>query len=42
MQRRIRGFLAEYNRVHRTTVLLTSHYLADVEALCNRIPRSMT
>ena len=37
MQRRIRSFLAEYNRVHRTTVLLTSHYMADVEALCRRI-----
>ncbi len=37
MQRRIRAFLAEYNRVHGTTVLLTSHYMADVEALCSRI-----
>ena len=37
MQRRIRAFLAEYNRMHRTTVLLTSHYMADVEALCKRI-----
>ncbi len=37
MQRRIRSFLAEYNRLHRTTVLLTSHYMADVEALCSRI-----
>ena len=37
MQRRIRTFLAEYNRLHRTTVLLTSHYMADVEALCSRI-----
>ena len=30
-------FLAEYNRAHRTTVLLTSHYMADVQALCRRI-----
>ncbi|MDD9985071.1 MAG: ATP-binding cassette domain-containing protein [Spirochaetaceae bacterium] len=37
MQRRIRAFLAEYNRAHHTTVLLTSHYMADVEALCSRI-----
>ena len=37
MQRRIRAFLAEYNRVHHTTVLLTSHYMADVQALCSRI-----
>ena len=37
MQRRIRAFLAEYNRVHHTTVLLTSHYMADVQALCKRV-----
>ncbi len=37
MQRRIRAFLAEYNRAHHTTVLLTSHYMADVQALCKRV-----
>lgn len=37
MQRRIRGFVAEYNRRHGATVLLTSHYMADVEALCKRV-----
>ena len=37
MQRRIRSFLADYNRRRHTTVLLTSHYMADVEALCSRI-----
>ncbi len=37
MQRRIRGFIAEYNRRHGATVLLTSHYMADVEALCRRV-----
>ena len=37
MQRRIRAFLADHNRLHNTTVLLTSHYMADVEALCKRI-----
>ena len=37
MQRRIRTFLADHNRLHNTTVLLTSHYMADVEALCKRI-----
>jgi ABC-2 type transport system ATP-binding protein len=36
-QRRIRGFIAEYNRRHGATVLLTSHYMADVEALCRRV-----
>ncbi len=37
MQRRIRSFIAEYNRRHGATVLLTSHYMADVEALCKRV-----
>jgi ABC-2 type transport system ATP-binding protein len=37
MQRRIRVFLAEYNRRSDATVLLTSHYMADVEALCRRV-----
>jgi ABC-2 type transport system ATP-binding protein len=37
MQRRIRTFLAEYNRRAEATVLLTSHYMADVEALCRRV-----
>ena len=37
MQRRIRTFLAEYNQRHGATVLLTSHYMADVEALCKRV-----
>ena len=37
MQKRIRSFLAEYNRRHGATVLLTSHYMADVVALCKRV-----
>ncbi len=37
MQRRIRGFIADYNRRSGATVLLTSHYMADVEALCKRV-----
>ena len=37
MQKRIRTFVAEYNRRHDATVLLTSHYMADVEALCKRV-----
>jgi ABC-2 type transport system ATP-binding protein len=37
MQKRIREFIAEYNRRHDATVLLTSHYMADVEALCRRV-----
>jgi ABC-2 type transport system ATP-binding protein len=37
MQRRIRTFIAEYNHRYGATVLLTSHYMADVEALCKRV-----
>jgi ABC-2 type transport system ATP-binding protein len=37
MQKRIRSFLAEYNERHGATVLLTSHYMADVQALCKRV-----
>ncbi len=37
MQKRIRSFVAEYNRRYEATVLLTSHYMADVEALCRRV-----
>ena len=37
MQRRIGSFIAEYNKRYNATVLLTSHYMADVEALCKRV-----
>src|SRR5438093_4639331 len=37
MQKRIRHFVAEYNRRYGATVLLTSHYMADVQALCRRV-----
>jgi len=37
MQKRIRSFVAEYNRRFGATVLLTSHYMADVQALCRRV-----
>lgn len=36
-QVRIRAFLQEYNRRSGATILLTSHYMADVTALCERI-----
>jgi len=34
---RIREFLKEVNRIERTTVLLTTHDLSDIEELCSRI-----
>jgi len=37
MQERIRSFVREYNRRTGATVLLTSHYMADVTALCSRV-----
>jgi ABC-2 type transport system ATP-binding protein len=37
MQKRIRHFVASYNERYGATVLLTSHYMADVEALCKRV-----
>jgi ABC-2 type transport system ATP-binding protein len=37
MQSRLRRFLIEYNRQNEVTVLLTSHYMADVLALCPRV-----
>jgi len=36
-QARVRSFLAEYNRQSGATVLLTSHYMADITALCPRV-----
>ncbi|NRA68446.1 MAG: ATP-binding cassette domain-containing protein [Pseudobacteriovorax sp.] len=36
-QTKIREFLAEYRRETGTTIILTSHYMADVDALCDRI-----
>lgn len=36
-QANIRKCLREYNRDKKVTVLLTSHYMQDIEALCNRV-----
>ena len=37
MQSRIRRFVAEYNQRTGATILLTSHYMDDVVALCKRV-----
>jgi ABC-2 type transport system ATP-binding protein len=36
-QRKVRAFLRDYNRRHRVTILLTSHYMADIQELCGRV-----
>jgi len=37
MQVRIRDFIGAYNQRYGATIILTSHYMADVTALCDRI-----
>jgi ABC-2 type transport system ATP-binding protein len=37
MQKRLREFVAAYRQRHEATIMLTSHYMADVEALCERV-----
>ncbi|MDB6055963.1 MAG: transporter [Verrucomicrobiales bacterium] len=36
-QKTVREFLKEHNRIRKTTIVLTSHYMADIEELCNRV-----
>jgi len=36
-QKIVREFLRGYNQTHQTTILLTSHYMADIQALCRRV-----
>lgn len=35
-QKTVREFLRTYNRTSNTTILLTSHYMSDIEELCAR------
>lgn len=35
-QKAIREFIRYYNEKYRATVILTSHYMADIESLCRR------
>jgi ABC-2 type transport system ATP-binding protein len=36
-QHSLREFIHQYNRDFNTTVILTSHYMDDIEALCERV-----
>jgi ABC-2 type transport system ATP-binding protein len=36
-QRVIRNFLLEYRRAHQPAMIVTSHYMEDIESLCERI-----
>jgi ABC-2 type transport system ATP-binding protein len=36
-QKRVRDFLRIYNQQHRIVTLLTSHYMQDIEELCERV-----
>jgi ABC-2 type transport system ATP-binding protein len=36
-QKTVREFLRDYNAQRKTTMLLTSHYMADIQALCRRV-----
>ncbi|HSU56024.1 MAG TPA: ABC transporter ATP-binding protein [Candidatus Dormibacteraeota bacterium] len=36
-QKTVREFLREYNRKNKTTILLTSHYMTDIQELCERV-----
>lgn len=37
MQKNLRKFIKEYNKKYNSTIILTSHYMGDVEELCKRI-----
>ena len=36
-QKAVRSFLRDYNRKNKVTILLTSHYMADIKELCERV-----
>ena len=36
-QKTVREFLRDHNATRKTTILLTSHYMADIQELCERV-----
>ncbi len=36
-QKTVREFIRRHNAQQRTTIILTSHYMADIQALCERV-----
>lgn len=36
-QKEVRDFLRRYNKEHKTSIVLTSHYVRDIEELCERV-----
>ncbi len=36
-QKIVREFIRQHNARHQTTILLTSHYMADIQELCQRV-----
>lgn len=37
MQKKMRDFIKEYNRRFKATIILTSHYMGDIQELCKRV-----
>jgi len=37
MQKKMRDFVQTYNQIHKSTILLTSHYMEDVRQLAKRV-----
>ncbi|MEK7482456.1 MAG: ABC transporter, partial [Patescibacteria group bacterium] len=36
-QKKLRDFIKEYNQKYNATIILTSHYMGDIEELCERV-----
>ena len=36
-RRKIKEFLKYYNKKYNSTIILTSHYINDIESLCNKV-----